>query len=209
MDPRDRGRLAASLLVGAILAVGIPVVASAHSELKTASPADGSTATGTPDEIVLTFTEPLNPTKSSIILRDSGGTQVGRAGVDPADDNVMRLTPPSLDPGAYEIDWTSVALDGDVLRGKVAFSVVAPTPSPTIEPTATTSSVPSIAATASPAASASPPASATPASPAPSAGSPTTSGSTADVLLPVIVAIVLVVVLGGILLRGRSGSGTR
>ena len=207
MDPHNCGRLAVKLLFGAILALALPMVASAHSELKTASPAAGSTVTGTPDEIVLTFTETLNPTKSSIILLDSAGKELGRAGVDPADDTVMRLTPPTLEPGAYEIDWTSVALDNDLLRNKVKFTVVAPTPSPTIEPTATASSVPSVAATVSP--TASPAASATAASPAPSGGSTTTSGSAADVLLPVIVAIILVVVLGGILLRGRSGGGPR
>jgi methionine-rich copper-binding protein CopC len=206
--PHRPGALRAALLVvGALVGLSLPLVASAHSELKTASPADGSTVAGSPDEIVLTFTETLNPTKSSIVLLDSAGKQLGRAGVDPADDTVMRLTPPTLDAGAYEIDWTSVALDNDLVRGKVKFTVVAPTPSPTIEPTAPASSVPSIAATASP--TASPAASATPPSPGPSAGSTTTSGSAADVLLPVIVAIILVVVLGGILLRGRSGSGTR
>jgi methionine-rich copper-binding protein CopC len=203
MDTLRRGLRGAPLLLGVIIALAMPLAASAHSELEKASPADGTTVTGTPDEIVLNFSETLNPTKSSIILLDSAGKQVAKAGVDPTDDTVMRLTPPTLDAGAYEIDWTSVALDGDLLRGKVHFTVTAPTPSPTVPPSATPSAVastaPTVAATAAPV---------TP-SPAPSAASTTTSASGADVLLPVIVAILLVAVLGAILLRNRAAGGTR
>lgn len=189
-------------MLGAFVSLALPLAASAHSELIRATPADKATVVGTPDEIVLTFSDSLNKTKSSMILIDGAGAEVARAGVDPNDDTVMRLTPPTLAPAPYEIDWTSVAPDGDLLRGKLTFTVVAPSPSPTVVPTA----VPSAAATATSTATASLAASPAPtpspvASPAP-APAPT-GGSGADVIIPVVVAIVLIAVLGAILLRGR------
>jgi copper resistance protein C len=199
MTHRSTGLRAALLVVGAFIALALPLGASAHAEFVSSIPADKSTVSGTPAEIVLTFSDHLDPKKSSIILLDSSSSQVAKGGVDPADDKVMRLTPPTLQPGAYEIDWTSVALDGDLLRGKVGFTVTAPTPSPTATPTATPSA----------AASASAPASDTPTS-SPGASPPptTTTASGADVILPVLVAIVLIAVLGAWLLRGRMrGAG--
>jgi methionine-rich copper-binding protein CopC len=200
MTPRSRGLRAALLVLGALIALALPITASAHADLVSATPADKSTVSRTPSEIVLTFSESLNPTKSSMVLLDSSSSQVAKAGVDPADDKVMRLTPPALEPGAYEIDWTSAALDGHLLRGKVTFTVTEPTPSPT----ATATSAPTVTASTTPAASAAP----TP-SPTPSAVPPPTSASGADVIVPVLVAIVLIAVLGAWLLRGRMSRGPR
>ena len=198
MTPRSPGLRAALLVVGALITLAMPLAASAHSEFVSSIPADKSTVSGTPAEIVLTFNASLDPKKSSIILLDSSSSQVAKAGVDPADDKVMRMTPPTLQPGAYEIDWTSVALDGDLLRGKVAFTVTAPTP--TDAPTTT----PSAAASPTSTASAVP----TP-SPAPSVAPTPTSSSGADAIVPVLVAIVLIAVLGAWLLRGRMRGGPR
>jgi methionine-rich copper-binding protein CopC len=200
MTPRSRGLRAALLVLGALIALALPITASAHADLVSATPADKSTVNGTPTEIVLTFSESLDPAKSSMILRDPSGSQVAKAGVDPAEDTVMRLTPPALEPGAYEIDWTSAALDGHLLRGKVTFTVTAPTPSPTVAPTLPASAV----ASATPATSAAP----TP-SPASSAVPAPASTSGADVVVPVLVAIVLIAVLGAWLLRGRMSGGPR
>jgi methionine-rich copper-binding protein CopC len=197
MTPRSPG-LRAALLVGALITLAMPLAASAHSEFVSSIPADKSTVSGTPAEIILTFNASLDPKKSSIILLDSSSSQVAKAGVDAADDKVMRMTPPTLQPGAYEIDWTSVALDGDLLRGKVAFTVTAPTP--TDAPTTT----PSAAASPTSTASAVP----TPSS-APSVPPTPTSTSGADAIVPVLVAIVLIAVLGAWLLRGRMRGGPR
>ena len=178
--------------------LALPLTASAHSEFVSSSPADKSTVSGTPAEIVLTFNAPLDPKKSSIVLLDPSSAQVAKAGVDPADDTVMRLTPPTLQPGAYEIDWTSVALDGDLLRGKVMFTVTAPSPSATLTPTAIASAAPSPTPAASPIPTA---------SPTPSAAPSPASASGADAIVPVLVAIVLIAVLGAWLLRGRMRGG--
>ena len=203
MTSRTRGLRAALLILGVVAAsLALPLSASAHSEFVSSTPADGDTVSGTPTEIVLTFSAALDPKKSSILLKDSSGAQVAKAGVDPAKNTVMRMTPPTLDPGAYEIDWTSVATDGDLLRGKVDFTVEAPTPSPS--PTPAPTAAPSVAASAV----ASPSPSPTP-SPAPSGTPAPSSASGTDVILPVIVAILVIAALGARLLRRRNVGGTR
>jgi methionine-rich copper-binding protein CopC len=189
--------------LGLVVAVvfALPARVAAHSELETADPPDGAVLSAPPAEVVLTFSAELNTSKSSVTLHDSAGTQIAKGGVDSADDTVMRLVPPaSLAPGTYEIRWTSVALDGDLLRGTLQFDLTAPTPSPTPSPTATPSAAPSATASPTPAPSSSP-------SPSPSAAPGSTSGSGSDVILPIIVALIVIVLLGMLLLRGRSRGG--
>jgi methionine-rich copper-binding protein CopC len=192
----DRLRAVVSLVI-IIVALAAPASVFAHSELETATPADGAVLTAPPAEIVLTFSAALNPSKSSITLRDPSGTQISKSGVDPENDTVMRLTPPTLEPGTYEIQWTSVAEDGDLLRDTLHFQLTAPiTPAPTPSPSAAPSAAPSV----SPSPLASP--SLIP-SPSPSAAG-TPVASTADVLLPIVGAIAVIVLLGAWLLRNRS-----
>ena len=183
------------------LAIAMPGVALAHSELETADPADGAVLTEQPSEIVLTFSAELRD-NSSIKLIDPSGAQIGEAGVDPEDDTVMRLAIGELAmaPGTYEIRWTSVSTDGDVLNDTLTFELTTPppTPSPTPEPTD--------APTASPTASAPPHPSAAPSpSPSPAASADgSQTGSSADAIIPIVAAIVVIALLGGWLLRGRS-----
>lgn len=202
MNPRSLvGRRRAVIYgVVAAIALALPSAVAAHSDLETAAPADGAVVSGTPPEIVLTFSEPLDPAKSSVTLHDPSGAEIGKGGVGAADDTLMRVVPTSLEPGTYEIRWTSAALDGDILRGTLHFRVTAPTPSPTPEPTATPTTAPSATVAATPSPVASP-------SPSPSAAPGPTSASGGDVIVPIVAAVVLVGILGAWLLRGRSRGG--
>ncbi len=189
-----------------VLALALPATVAAHSELEKAAPADGAVVAGTPAEIVLTFSETLDPAKSSVTLHDPAGAEIAKTSVDAADDTVMRIVPPSLAAGKYEVRWTSAALDGDILRGTVHFTVTAPTPSATPNPTENDA----FPTSPPPSPSASP--SATPGgrpstSPSPSSAPGRASASGGDVLLPIIVAVVVVGILGAMLLRGRSRGG--
>jgi methionine-rich copper-binding protein CopC len=196
MAPRSAGRgrpvtlLAALLLVVAAL---FPATALAHAELESSDPADGAVVEGTPDAIVLTFTEDLDPSKSSAPLHDAGGTKLADAVVDGV---TMTIDPPELEPGVYEVRWTSAASDGHLERGIIHFEVTPPPPSPTPTPTPAPSATP--APTPSPTASP---------SPVTSADTTPASSSTADILLPIIAAVVLIAGFGYWLLRRRSGAG--
>ena len=195
---RRRGARAAGFVVAVLLAaLALPLVALAHAELESASPPDGAVLAAPPSEIVLTFTEALNVPKSHMELIGPDGKQVAAGVVDPDNEKAMRIDPPELAPGAYEIRSTAVAAhDGALKREVLTFTITAPSPSPTVAPTAAPSQ--SAAPSASPSASPS-----TAPSPTPSAGGDSTA-STGDLLLPIIAALVVVLLLGTFLLRGRS-----
>lgn len=195
--PRLRAALAA-----AVLLLSLAPVALAHAALDTASPADKSTVTGSPPELVFTFTETLDPAKSSLKLVNGAGTIVAEdSTVDPADAKKMHLVVPTQPPGTYTVRWTTgSAEDGDIAHGTTTFTIVAASPSPSVAPSEAAS------ASVEPSPAASPSASATPASPSPSpsggTGTPTTS--TSDAVIPVIGALLVLAALGLWLLRSRS-----
>jgi len=180
----------------------LPGAVSAHSELVTADPAQGTTvASPYTGPIVLTFSEEL-ATGSKADLANASGTVVASAVVDPAA-KTMTVTPTApLVAGAYEVRWTSIADDGDLLRGTVAFTVAAaPSSSPSPTPTASTAASVAPTLTGSPAPSIAP-------TPVPSAaGTPTGSGG--DVILPIIIALVILGAGAVYLLRRRDRPADR
>ncbi len=157
----------------------------AHADLVTADPADGAVLTVAPTTITLTFSEALDATKSSVALISAFGTVA--TGKVSGDGTVMTLGPlvqdgRPLGPGAYEIRWTSVAADGDVLRGTLTFTVADPTPAPrTPEPStvATEKTAPTRA---------------------PDGATPVVT-STADALVPIVAGLVAVAAIGALVLR--------
>jgi methionine-rich copper-binding protein CopC len=176
------------------MAVVAPVFA--HAELVSSDPADKAVLDTPPTTIMLTFSEGVVG-KSSIKLVASDGSTVGTAGPAKDGDESMTLDGLALTPGTYTIEWTSVADDGDVQRGKLTFTVNEPTPAPaTPEPTA----APTDAASAAPSAAPATPAPTSEPTPAPSAET-TPASSGADVLVPIVAALALVGVIGFVVLR--------
>ncbi len=178
-SPRRARWLRAASIAGAFaLTLSMVSVAFAHAELVSADPVDGAIIAGTPEQVLLRFTEALLP-NSSIQLVGAEGSVASGSPL-PDDPTAMALIPPPLDPGAYVIRWTAATDDAHIERGEVSFAVTElPTPSPSPTP------APSLATDTPP--SAPPPT----ASPAPSpdplpAASPTTgtdSGSGSDVVV--------------------------
>ncbi|HEY3164887.1 MAG TPA: copper resistance protein CopC [Candidatus Limnocylindrales bacterium] len=171
-------------------------VALAHAELDSVTPADKSTVLGTPAEIVMTFTEKLDPNKSSIKLVDPAGTVVVQGStVDAGTPPTMRLALPTVfAPGTYTIRWISVsAEDGDLDQGTTTFTIAAAV---SAEPSAAPSAGPSAAASGQPISVAP--------SPAASASPTTPAASTGDTVVPIVVALILLAALAAWLLRGRG-----
>lgn len=190
-----RGRLIA-LGTCALLLLALPTAAAAHAELERSMPADGAMVPspfGGP--IVLEFSAPLALGSKADLIGPGGGT-VATAAVDGPGATMTFTLGGTLDAGPYEVKWTSVAADTDVARGTVGFTVspavASSTPAPTAEPTAAPSASATAPETTAPEATAlassEPPASAG-ASPA---GSSDASGGGADVVLPIIVALLVV-----------------
>jgi copper resistance protein C len=186
-------RLARALLLGfAILAVAAGP-AAAHAELVSSDPADKAEVQSPfHGPITLTYDEALYPGTKADLLGPDGST-VASAKVD-GDKLVFTLDGP-LDAGGYLIKWTSVAVDRDVERGELTFTVVEPPPTPPAGPTA------SLTQSAAPSPSASPSS-----SPAPG-GNGSAAGISGDVLLPLLAAVIAVGAIGALLLRNRRAAG--
>jgi LPXTG-motif cell wall-anchored protein len=185
--------LALALLVG----LALPATVLAHAELEVSTPADGATVPSPFDgPITISFSAALAD-GSKADLQAADGTVVASATVDgPGAAMTIALDSP-LDPGDYEVRWVSVADDGDLERGTITFTVAPPvaTPSPATSPSPIVAPSGSAAQPASPAASASPSAEPSP-TPEPD------TGSTTDVVVPIVVAL-LALALGAVYLFSR------
>jgi methionine-rich copper-binding protein CopC len=197
----NRARLAALLLaLGAVIA--LPVGVAAHAEFERSNPEDGETVQGSPNVIRAVFSEALGD-GSEMSLLDEGGETIATGGIDPANASNLRIDPPDLDPGDYEVQWKAFADDGHLETGTFTFTVSAPvTPPPSLAPE------PSEEVSVPPSASAAPTVSA-PATPSPTAepSPPANAAGANDVLLPIIAAVVIVGALGGYLLMRRRPAG--
>ena len=193
-------------LTAALLALLLfPVSVAAHAELREATPADGATVEGTPDEISAEFTEPLETDGSTFSLRNAAGERLAVGRIDPDDDTRLIIDPvPDLAPGGYEVRWRAASADGHAENDTWTFTVTAaPSPTPTAEstPGATASPGSTPSATREPTAVPSPSASPGPTDP--------TGAGDGDVILPIIAALAIVLIAAGVLLtrRGRPSDG--
>lgn len=125
-----RGGLAAGIALAALLVLpllpGPAGVARAHAQLVASSPGAGATLSGTPAELRLVFSEPLERQVSSLDLRRPDGEVVlERAGrIDPADPFALVATPPALADGAYVVTWRTLSVaDGHTAEGSFSFAV--------------------------------------------------------------------------------------
>lgn len=154
MPHRLRTRCAGALAVVALVAW--PAAALGHADLVSSDPADGSTVAGPySGPITLVFSEALADGSQAVLSGPSGSTFT--IGPDPSDATRTRMLPITsaallLPAGAYTIEWTSVAGDGDIERGTIRFTVgtdgspsatAGPTSSPKPEPTAGPTAEPS------------------------------------------------------------------
>lgn len=188
------------LALGAVIA--LPVGVAAHAEFERSNPEDGETVQGSPNVIRAVFSEALGD-GSEMSLLDEGGETIATGGIDPANASRLRIDPPDLDPGDYEVQWKAFADDGHLETGTFTFTVSAPvTPPPSLAPE------PSEEVSVPPSASAAPTVSA-PATPSPTAepSPPANAAGANDVLLPIIAAVVIVGALGGYLLMRRRPAG--
>ena len=210
-------RRAFAVLSGLLLALAIVAPALAHVALVTSTPADKAVLDTPPTTITLTFSERLSASESSFkLIGPTGTVGTGRVG---SDDNVMTLSGLVVDgrplgSGAYEIRWTAKGTDGHLERGKLTFTITEPTPEPTAQPSAEatapaaepTDAPTADAPTAVPAATG--PAATGPAATTAQTGDGTTPAATssADVLVPIVVALIVVIGLGALALRRSRGA---
>jgi copper resistance protein C len=97
----------------------------AHAHLDRASPAVGSTVTPAPKEVVLWFTNQLEPAFSSIEVRDEKGAsvQAGKAVVDRSNRARMSVPLKALPRGSYKVMWRVLSADTHRTQGDFSFRV--------------------------------------------------------------------------------------
>ncbi|WP_278237381.1 CopD family protein [Isoptericola sp. AK164] len=119
---------AGAVLLGLMLLLAGAVPAQAHTDLDTVEPADGSTADGPVEEVVLTFTLPVTPLGEAVEVTGPEGAVPVQ--VTPQQDGVVLLATPEepLTDGDYTLDWSVAAEDGHPLDGTVAFTVTGAAP---------------------------------------------------------------------------------
>jgi copper resistance protein C len=122
-------RVARTVLVAVVLALGVLLApnAWAHTELVSATPADGSTVTTAPHRVVLTFDEAVGEVGDAIVVTAPGGGRVddGPTQVDGARVSVglERLT----EAGEYTVAFRVVSDDGHPVTDTLTFTYQPPT----------------------------------------------------------------------------------
>lgn len=113
------------IIVLALLGSARPV--SAHASLLSSNPAADRVLEASPATIVLTFTEPVDPTDDAIRLVTADGTPVelGSITQDRAATLSAELTE-ELDDGSYVVAWSAVSADSHPISGAFVFSVGTP-----------------------------------------------------------------------------------
>jgi methionine-rich copper-binding protein CopC len=99
--------------------------ARAHTHLDRASPAVGSTLAAAPAEVVLWFTDDLEPAFSSIEVRNASGAAMhaDRSSVDPKQRTQLRVPLKALPPGTYKVIWRVLTVDTHRTQGDFTFHV--------------------------------------------------------------------------------------
>jgi copper resistance protein C len=111
------------LVIAALFFVPLATTAvRAHAFLDHASPLVGSTVASAPHEVVLTFTQNLEPAFSTVEVTDGNGARVdqGKASVS---GNTMRIGLKTIGSGSYKVNWHALSVDTHTTQGAFTFRV--------------------------------------------------------------------------------------
>lgn len=110
-----------AILLALCLALWLPAMARAHSQLLSSAPAEGAVLDTAPDRITLRFGEPVRP----IIARLTRPDDTTGVLPDPvfADGLVTWTLPDATAQGSYLLSWRVTSADGHPLAGGLLFSV--------------------------------------------------------------------------------------
>lgn len=110
----------------ALLAASLPAAAAlAHAFLDHAVPAVGGAVSGGPKEVLMFFTQALEPAFSAASLDNADGQPIatGAAAVDPQNPMELVLKLPPLSAGHYKVKWHVVSVDTHRTEGSFSFDI--------------------------------------------------------------------------------------
>jgi hypothetical protein len=117
-------RLTTLLLAAATLLAGAGT-AGAHALLRHAQPPVGATVKAAPADLLLIFTEGVEPAFSSVAVTGPGGARVdtGTVRTDPKDATHLLVALQPLAPGTYTVIWHVTSVDTHKTDGSYQFTV--------------------------------------------------------------------------------------
>ncbi len=112
-------------ILAAVALLALPAAqASAHAFLKTASPAVGSTVSSPPRQVVIDFTEAVEPSFSTITVQNAQGAHIATGMPHLTGSNShLAVTLDPLPPGTYTVLWHATATDTHKTQGSFKFTV--------------------------------------------------------------------------------------
>ena len=111
-----------TLATAALLAATASTGARAHAFLDHAEPRVGSTVPNAPRELVLVYTQNLEPAFSSVEVSDANGARVD-LGKPRISASTMRVGLKQLPPGTYRVRWQVLSVDTHTTQGSFTFHV--------------------------------------------------------------------------------------
>lgn len=120
---RVLGRVAGLVMLVAALVLIPAMPASAHAELATTDPADGSVAETAPKVLTLQFTERVSVQPDGVRVLGADGQRVDAGAASASGDTVAAPLDSTVADGGYVVAWRVVSADGHPVRGAFAFSV--------------------------------------------------------------------------------------
>lgn len=117
-------RRAAALFALAVLAVaGFGLPASAHTQVRDASPGPGETVSGTVDRAVVEFLDPVLPTPRIEVIGPDGEPVAGLGETEQTADDVAEVSfDPLFELGRYQVSYEYASIDGFPQEGAHEFT---------------------------------------------------------------------------------------
>lgn len=106
-----------------VLTALFPASAFAHAMLDHASPKVGSSSPTAPHEVILWFTENLEPAFSQIEVHNESGALVSSGKARLGAGNELRVGLKALSPGTYKVSWRVLSVDTHRTQGDFSFRV--------------------------------------------------------------------------------------
>ena len=97
--------------------------AQAHTHLKDSVPAEGSTISVSPPNIVLKFSEAARIT--ALTIKKEGGDEQKLTPLPTTTTAEVTLRAPELAPGKYVVTWRAMSGDSHIMSGELHFTVSA------------------------------------------------------------------------------------
>ena len=118
-------RALAAVALAVLTLFGTVSATSAHAQLVASIPGAGERVDAAPSQVVLVFSERLDPLGTGLDVLDSQGKLIVTGGqIDPSDPRTISLALPPLSDGLYTVNWRSLSADdGHSTQGFFNFGV--------------------------------------------------------------------------------------